>query len=356
VLAWLADPARVTAPDGAGAALLAASYERAPDWSVDDVPLLDELAGLLGEPPAAPKAPEPEWRLRELGAGPRVVSTFVLSCGLREGWELYAPGVLTPFALAGPGIDNDATGAAQRWAEAVIRREGHRVVGWGDGYDPHGEEGYVPRLAEPLPVDEPPDAPAEDPYLHVILDEAQDLSPMECRMIARRAEYASMTVVGDLGQATHPLAAAAWPELLDRLGRREVRTLDLPTGYRVPQTLADYAARALAPGIAPTRSYRPGGTLSIRRVEDLAAAVGAAVAEAPAGATVAVIAPDALAPLLPGPVLPVSLVKGLEFDHVIVVEPADIVDAEPRGMSRLYVALTRAVAGLVVLHRRPLPI
>ena len=101
-------------------------------------------------------------------------------------------------------------------------------------------------------------------YAHVILDEAQDLSPMECRMIARRAAYASMTIVGDLGQATHPLAADSWPELLARLGRREARTLDLRTGYRVPQAIADYAARALAPGIAPTRSYRPGGTLSVR--------------------------------------------------------------------------------------------
>ncbi|WP_426502395.1 HelD family protein [Dactylosporangium sp. McL0621] len=357
VLPWLAEPERVVGLDPADAERLSASYRgRAGDWSVDDVPLLDELAGLLGEPPAPPKAPEPEWRLRELGAGPRLVSTFVLSCGLRDGWELYAPGLLTPMAQAGQSIDNDQVGAAQRWAEAVIRREGHRVVGWTDGFDPHGEEGYVPRLAEPLLPDPPADdTSAVDPYLHVILDEAQDLSPMECRMIARRAEYASMTVVGDLGQATHPLAVAAWPDLLARLDKREVRTLDLPTGYRVPQTIADYAARALAAGIEPTRSYRPGGTLTVRRVDDLAAAVAAALDEAPEGATVAVIAADALAPALPGPVVPVSLVKGLEYDHVILVEPAAIVDAEPRGLNRLYVALTRAVAALVVLHHDPLP-
>jgi hypothetical protein len=365
ILSWLADPARAAGLDAADAETLAASYrdrregdEPDGDWSVDDVPLLDELAGLLGVPPAPPKAPEPEWKLRELGAQARPATTFVLACGLRDGWELYAPGLLTPMALAGPGVDNDAVGAAQRWAEAVILREGHRVVGWTDGFDPHGEEGYVPLLAEPLPVEEPDDAPAPEPYLHVILDEAQDLSPMECRMIARRAEYASMTVVGDLGQATHPLAASSWPALLDRLGKREVRTLDLPTGYRVPQEIADYAARALAPGITPTRSYRPGGTLSVRRVDDLPAAVREAVGGAPAGATVAVIAADALVPGLaaPGiPVMPASLIKGLEYDHVIVVEPADIVDAEPRGLSRLYVVLTRAVAGLVVLHRRPLP-
>ena len=102
------------------------------------------------------------------------------------------------------------------------------------------------RCRSPSPRTPPP----TDDYAHVILDEAQDLSPMECRMIARRAEYASMTIVGDLGQATHPLAAGSWPELLARLGRRDARTLELRTGYRVPQVIADYAARFLAPAIA----------------------------------------------------------------------------------------------------------
>ena len=356
VLSWLADDARVAGLDAGAAGTLAASYRGRHDRSVDDVPLLDELAVLLGDPPATPKAPEPEWRLRELSTGPREVGTFVLACGLRDGWELYAPWLPTPIALAGPAIDNDAVAAAQRWAEAVILREGHRVVGWTDGFDPHGEPGYVPVLAEPLPVEEADDAPAEEPYLHVILDEAQDLSPMECRMIARRAEHASMTIVGDLGQATHPLAAASWPELLARLGRREGRTLELHTGYRVPQVIADYAARILAPGIAPTRSYRPGGTLSVRHVDDLRAALREAVRQVPPGATVAVIAADEAVIDLPGTaVVPASLVKGLEYDHVIVVEPADIVAAEPRGLNRLYVVLTRAVASLVVLHRQELP-
>lgn len=362
VLSWLTDSARMVGLSAGAAQTLAASYRGRPDWSVDDVPLLDELAELLGQPPAAPKTPEPEWRLRELTTGTRRVETFVLTCGLQDGWELYAPGHPTPIALAGPAIDNDAVAAAQRWADAVILREGHRVVGWSDGFGPHGEEGYVPVLAEPLPVEEADDSPAEDPYLHVVLDEAQDLSPMECRMIARRAEYASMTVVGDLGQATHPLAAGSWPQLLTRLGKREARTLDLHTGYRVPHVIADYAARVVAPGIAPTRSYRPGGTLSVRQVANLRDAVREAVRQAPRDATLAVIAADdaagQLVPLIDVPdvvVLPASMVKGLEYDHVIVVEPADIVAAEPRGLNRLYVALTRAVAGLVVLHRADLP-
>jgi AAA domain/Viral (Superfamily 1) RNA helicase len=364
VLSWLSDPARVPVLGADASETLAASYRGGTDWSVDDVPLLDELRELLGEPPRAP-APvvEPTSRLRELTTGPRRIDTFALSCGLYDGWNLYAPGHPTPIAVAGQGIDNDAVVAAQRWAEAVVLREGHRVVSWTDGYDPYGEEAYVPVLAEPLPVPEADEAtPQADDYAHVILDEAQDLSPMECRMIGRRAEYASMTIVGDLGQATHPLAAGSWPDLLARLGRREARTIDLRTGYRVPQVIADYAARYLAPGVAATHSYRIGGTLSVRQVDDIEAALGAAVRSTPAEGTTAVIAADRavedLAPLLDRAdvsLVPASLVKGLEYDHVIVVEPDEIVAAEPRGYSRLYVVLTRAVSSLVVLHHGPLP-
>ena len=268
----------------------------------------------------------------------------MLSWSLNDGWQLFAPGLSTPIALSGQSIDNNGYWAAQRWAAAIILREGHKVVSWVDGFDPYGEEGYVPVLAEPLPVAEA-EGPVDDAYLHVILDEAQDLSPMECRMIARRAADASMTIVGDLGQATHPLAAGSWPELVQRLGKRQARTLDLPTGYRVPQVIANFAARALAPGIEPTRSFRPGGTLEIRQVNDLAEAV--------AREKGAVIAPDHIAASLNA--IPVSQIKGLEYDRVVLVEPADIVAAEPRGMSRLYVALTRAVAELIILHTKPLP-
>jgi hypothetical protein len=365
VLAWLADSARVPVLSADVAGTLAASYQEHADWSVDDVALLDELAELLGRPPVPRATPgaEPTARLRELTTGARLIDTFALSCGLYDGWNLYAPGLATPFAVAGASIDNDAVTAAQRWAAAVILREGHRVVSWTDGSDPYGEDAYVPILAEPLPVSEPEEPTAtEDDYAHVILDEAQDLSPMECRMIARRAEYASMTIVGDLGQATHPLAAGSWPELLARLGRRDARTLELRTGYRVPQIIADYATRYLAPGIPATHSFRTGGTLSVRPVDDIGAGLQAAVRDAPRDASIAVVASDhaidSLAPLVDRDgvtVLPASLVKGLEYDHVIVVEPADIVAAEPRGASRLYVVLTRAVASLVVLHHRPLP-
>jgi UvrD-like helicase C-terminal domain/AAA domain len=312
-------------------------------WSVDDVPLLDELSEILGRP-EVPKKTKPEWQMRELSSGVRLAETFVLSWSLNDGWQLFAPGLPAPIGQSGQTIDNNDYWNAQRWAAAIILREGHQVTGWKDGLDPYGEEGYVPVLAEPLPVTEA-EEPVEDVYLHVILDEAQDLSPMECRMIARRAAHASMTIVGDLGQATHPLAAGSWAELVQRLGKREARTLDLPTGYRVPQVIADFAAKVLAPGIEPTRSFRPGGTLEIRQVDDLATAV--------ARESGSVIAPDHLAASLHA--IPVSQIKGLEYDRVVLVEPADIVAAEPRGLNRLYVALTRAVAELVILHSKPLP-
>ncbi len=312
-------------------------------WSVDDVPLLDELAEILGAPQKR-ALKVPQWQARELRSGVRLAETFVLSWSLNDGWQLFAPGLPAPIAQSGQRFEHNSYWAAQRWASAILLLEGHKVTSWVDGFDPYGEEGYVPVLAEPLPVAEA-DEPAEDVYLHVILDEAQDLSPMECRMIARRAAHASMTIVGDLGQATHPLAVKTWPELVRRLGKREVRMLDLPTGYRVPQVIADFAAQALAPGIEPTRSFRPGGSLEIRQVDDLAAAV--------AQADGAIIAPDHLAASLNA--IPVSMIKGLEYDRVVLVEPADIVAAEPRGMNRLYVALTRAVAELVILHTKPLP-
>ena len=203
----------------------------------------------------------------------------------------------------------------------------------------------MPVLAEPLPVRGGRGRPVEDDYAHVILDEAQDLSPMECRMIARRAEYASMTIVGDLGQATHPLAAGSWPELLPgSAGATPGRWNCAPdTGY--PEVIADFAARALPPGIAPTRSYRPGGRLAVRRGRRPGRGGGPGDR-------------DGHRPRPPGrrPARdPGQSGQGPGVRPGGVVEPADIVAAEPRGMNRLYVALTRAVGELVILHRKPLP-
>jgi DNA helicase IV len=212
---------------------------------------------------------------------------------------------------------------------------------------------------------------------HVVVDEAQDLSPMQCRAIARRSEHGSITLLGDLAQGTAPWAARDWQETLLHLGKPGARVVPLRTGFRVPEVVLDLANRllpALGVDVPEAVSLRHDGALSVRPVDDLAEGTVAAVRAALAfDGSIGVIAADAAVPHLAaalgaagfrsgGPddderltVLPASLAKGLEYDHVIVVEPADIVAAEPRGLHRLYVVLTRAVSRLDVLHRAALP-
>lgn len=215
---------------------------------------------------------------------------------------------------------------------------------------------------------------------HIIIDEAQDLSPMQCRAIGRRTTHGSITLLGDLAQGTAPWAATDWEESLRHLGKPDASVVPLTTGFRVPEAVVALANRllpALAVNVPPAVSLRSDGSLVLRRVDDLAAEV---VAELAATRTlpgsVGVIVADRLLDELrsalvaageePGEldapvsrrvtVLPATLAKGLEYDHVIVVEPAEIVDAEPRGLHRLYVVLTRAVTRLTVLHARALPV
>ncbi|MFI7704906.1 HelD family protein [Nonomuraea sp. NPDC049480] len=209
-------------------------------------------------------------------------------------------------------------------------------------------------------------------YGHVIVDEAQDLSPMECRAVARRSEHGSLTVLGDLAQATTPWAATSWPERMALLGKPDGEVVTLTTGFRVPGAVVDLANALLAAldvEVPPTRSYRSDGRLRVTRVTGLEKGVAAAVREALAfEGSVGVIAADAGVEALTSAlwddgfdvggrlsVLPASLAKGLEYDHVIVAEPAAIAEAERRGLNRLYVALTRAVSRLDVVHARPLP-
>ncbi|MGW1278969.1 HelD family protein [Streptomyces tsukubensis] len=209
-------------------------------------------------------------------------------------------------------------------------------------------------------------------YGHIVVDEAQDLSPMECRAIARRAAFGSLTVLGDLAQGTTPWAARDWPRQLALLGRAGTPVTVLTTGFRMPRAvvrLANGLLPSLGVDVPPARSLRYGGELTVRRVTGLAAAAVTAVRSAlTREGTVAVIAagPDtdrlrtALGPLAAEAgerlsVLPATAVKGLEYDHVVVVEPAAIAAAEERGLHRLYVVLTRAVSRLDVLHERPLP-
>jgi hypothetical protein len=211
-------------------------------------------------------------------------------------------------------------------------------------------------------------------YGHVVVDEAQDLSPMECRAIARRVPFGSLTVLGDLAQGTTPWAARSWRTVMTHLGRPDATVVPLTTGFRVPGAVLALANRLLArlgTDVPPARSLRRDGELRIRRADgDLPKAVVAAVRDALAHeGSIGVITADTDAPrirealttagLEPTPgrltVLPATLVKGLEYDHVITVEPAAIAEAEERGLNRLYVVLTRAVSRLEVVHGRGVP-
>ena len=221
---------------------------------------------------------------------------------------------------------------------------------------------------------------------HVIVDEAQDLAPMTLRAIGRRATTGSITVLGDLAQATTPWGARDWAVALGHLGKPDAAVTELTEGFRVPGAVIDYAARLLpsiAPGLRAPKSVRHSrGELDLRLLADPMKALAAAATEAAAReGTVGVIVADTqlqAARLALGSIpftelgrastteafeshldlVPSSLAKGLEFDHVVLVDPAAIVSGEPdeiTGWRRLYVTLTRAVTSLVVLHDGHLP-
>lgn len=222
---------------------------------------------------------------------------------------------------------------------------------------------------------------------HVVLDEAQDLSPMQYRAVGRRCSTGSATVLGDIAQGTTPWATASWEEALAHLGKPGAPVEELTRGFRVPRGVIAYASLLLptiAPGLAPATSVRESpGDLVIRRTsaEELDAAVLAACHDALGyeGSIGLIAADDRVASLAaaleaaglpylaPGEetsaqarltLVPATLAKGLEYDYVVLDEPAAIVSGEPderTGLRRLYVALTRAVSGLAVLHAKPLP-
>jgi DNA helicase IV len=229
-------------------------------------------------------------------------------------------------------------------------------------------------------IDEARDLITRTPSLaHVVVDEAQDLSAMECRALGRRCSTGAATVLGDLAQGTTPWAAPSWESLLSNLGKPDTQVRELSVGYRVPRQILDYASTLLAviaPELRPASSLRadPGALDLVQVPAELGPALVQACLQACARpGSVAVIAADPQIPDLarvldgagvehgtPGSdsrltLVPVTLAKGLEYDHVIVVEPARIASAEARGLQRLYVALTRAVSRLTVLYAESLP-
>jgi DNA helicase IV len=222
---------------------------------------------------------------------------------------------------------------------------------------------------------------------HVVLDEAQDLSPMQYRAVGRRCSTGSATVLGDIAQGTTPWATGTWQDALVHLGKPEATVEELTQGFRVPREVISYASRllpAIAPDLSEATSIREAaGDFAVRAVpaDERDAAVVAACNEAlEKEGSIGLIAAEARIPALaealsaaglgrlsPGEetsaearltLVPATLAKGLEYDYVVLDEPAAIVDGEPdarTGLRRLYVCLTRPVSGLTVVHTAGLP-
>ncbi|MGC0331187.1 DNA helicase IV [Streptomyces sp. SAI-170] len=219
---------------------------------------------------------------------------------------------------------------------------------------------------------------------HVVLDEAQDLSPMQYRAVGRRCTTGSATVLGDLAQGTTPWATRSWEEALAHLGKSDAVIEELTAGFRVPTDVITYASRLLphiAPGLTPVASVRENpGSFEVRAAEGDTAVIEAVRDSLRREGSIGLIAADArvaglgraleaagISYLDPGEettpdtrltLVPASLAKGLEYDYVVLDEPQAVVDGEPderTGLRRLYVALTRAVSGLIVVHGAPLP-
>ncbi|MGN6636949.1 MAG: HelD family protein [Oryzihumus sp.] len=223
---------------------------------------------------------------------------------------------------------------------------------------------------------------------HVVLDEAQDLSPMQLRAVGRRCSTGSATVLGDIAQGTTPWATDSWEASLAHLGKPGGHVEVLDRGFRVPASVIDYAAQLLpsmAPGLGAPKSVRENpGRLDITRVaagelldrlaETVAAmslepgSVGVIVPDADLGEASKALSRNGIEHGVLGfdhgdvdhqvDLVPATVAKGLEFDRVVVLEPTAIAAAEPdprTGLRRLYVILTRAVSALTVLHALDLP-
>ncbi|MEP7201507.1 MAG: ATP-binding domain-containing protein [Ilumatobacteraceae bacterium] len=223
-------------------------------------------------------------------------------------------------------------------------------------------------------------------YGHIVVDEVQDLTPMQLRMVSRRSLNGSMTVVGDIAQATGALAPNDWDDVLRYLpDHKPSRVIGLSVGYRIPAQIMALANQVM---LAATPTLR--APTSVRQSDDHPEFVSCspddllpAVAEATrklteeiTEGTIAVVAPDSMVERVSQAlesagieharatrtglemgvtVVPVSVVKGLELDGVVVVEPASIVAEEQQGLRALYVALTRSTRRLTVVHAKALP-
>jgi len=315
----------------------------------------------------------PDDRVQDAVARSRPVKQYVDAI-----WPAVDPARVVVRLLS----DADFLAAA---ADGILDPDEQRSLLWPK---PAKAPGSAPwSLADAVLVDEASDLVSRQPSLgHVVLDEAQDLSALMLRAVGRRCTTGSATVLGDLAQTTTAWGVGSWPAALAHLGKPDAVVDELTRGFRVPGEVIEYAARLLpriAPELTPPVSVRrTRGELEIRAVDPLAALADTVDRSLERVGSVGLIVPDALVGevvrVLDGrplavvgtsdrdevefdirlDVVPASLAKGLEFDHVVLLEPAAIVAGEPdevTGLRRLYVCLTRAVTSLVVLHGRALP-
>ncbi|MEU5695666.1 AAA family ATPase [Actinosynnema sp. NPDC020468] len=302
-------------------------------WTPADVPLLDEAAELLGEDDTEAKARAERQRRQAID---------------------YAQGVLDILDL-----EDDADPDLLMAGDLV---DAYRLA------ERHGAERYE-TAAERAAADR------TWTFGHVIVDEAQELSAMAWRTLMRRCPSKSMTVVGDIAQTGDIGGASSWADVLSPYVMDRWKLTELTVNYRTPSEIMAVAADVLAsvdPDLVPPTSVRDSGFAPwARRVDSVAAALPGLVA-----AEVAAIGDGKLAVIVPAAevdglrvavpegaddldaqvvVLGVTDAKGLEFDAVLVVEPAAILAESPKGASDLYVALTRATQRLGVVHTGGLP-
>jgi DNA helicase IV len=304
-------------------------------WTMEDVALLDEAAELLGpstdEADARRARQRRQQRQQDLEFANRVLSSMELEMSI----------------------------SAERFAERFADSGGDTIA----------EQAVKDRSWK---------------FGHVIVDEAQELSPMAWRMLFRRNPNRSMTVVGDLAQCSASWAPQSWDEVLESFASDRWRVAELTVNYRTPAEIMDGAnaiLRRAAPEVAPTVAIRASGHMPTRRrveAEELPRAVAVTateILEELEDGRLAVIAPaeliatlgselqsvlgesfDALNPLAARVALiTVADAKGLEFDGVVLVEPGEIVTTGARGLNDLYVAMTRATQQLAVLHAHDIP-
>lgn len=290
-------------------------------WTVSDVPLLDELVDMLGSDKAADRSAE-QAAERE-----------------RKADAEYAAGVLDILMTERHDLMDDE--------DHLLAQDLLYAEDLADRFVERDTRDLVERAA----------ADRDWTYRHVVVDEAQELSEMDWRVLMRRCPGRSFTVVGDLAQRRSVAGATTWEDMLEPYvpGRWVYRSLSM--NYRTPAEIMTVAAALLAefaPGIQPPESVRACGVRPwSRRVteDELPVAIEEFVRnEAARVGTSVVIGP----PGVPGAVA-ASQTKGLEFDAVLVVAPERILADGPRGAAELYVALTRATQRLGVLHRGPLP-